>query len=258
MADYFNIAIIGSGNLAWHLAPELENAGHKIVQLCSRNTKNAKLLQRRLYNAEVSRSLNFSDSNIEIIMLCVSDDAIEEVSREIILPDHAVVVHTSGSQSIVSLGYAATENVGVFYPVQTFTKNKSASFEDIPILIEAENKQALKALQRLGKSISKYVKHVTSKDRLAIHVAAVFACNFTNQLLRISEEILNDRGFDFKILHPLIAETINKSLEIGPAKSQTGPAARGDLETLDKHMEFLKGGEYQKIYKLVSNLILNK
>lgn len=258
MADYYNIAIIGSGNLAWHLAPELENVGQRIVEIYSRNIKNARSLQKRLYNAEINPTLDFSDSEAEIFIICISDDAIEEAAQEIALPENSTIVHTSGSQSISKLGYAATEHIGVFYPLQTFTKNKRVSFEDIPILIEAENSHTTKVLKKLGKSISKKVLSVSSKDRMAIHVAAVIACNFTNHLFEVAEKILKNQGFHFELIKPLIAETINKSLDLGPENSQTGPAARGDLETLDKHMEFLKGSKHKDVYKLLTELILNR
>lgn len=258
MADYYDIAIIGSGNVAWHLAPELENAGHRVREIFSRNPKNAKALQNRLYNAEINPTLDFSESELDIIMLCVSDEAIEDVAMEISMPERAIIFHTSGSQSISKLGYTATENIGVFYPLQTFTKGKKVNFEDIPILIEAENRQSLKVLKNLAKSISKVVHTIGSKDRMAIHVAAVFACNFSNFLFGISEQILNKQGFELDILRPLIAETLNKSLDIGPSEAQTGPAARGDMEILDKHMSFLDKNEYQDLYRLITEKILNR
>jgi predicted short-subunit dehydrogenase-like oxidoreductase (DUF2520 family) len=257
MADSYNISIIGSGNVAWHLAPELENAGHRIYEVYSRNLQNAKKLQNRLYHAELNTNLDFSNSQSEIFILGISDDAIEEVAQEIVLPDQAILIHTSGSQSINMLGYAATENIGVFYPLQTFTKSKRISFEDIPILIESENKNTAKVLSKLGKSISKKVLNVKTKDRIAIHVAAVFACNFTNHMFAGAENILKNQGYKFDLLRPLIAETINKSLDIGPKNAQTGPAARGDLKILDKHMAFLDGSEYQELYQLITEKILN-
>jgi predicted short-subunit dehydrogenase-like oxidoreductase (DUF2520 family) len=257
MAATYNISIIGSGNVAWHLAPELENAGHRIVEVYSRNLQHAKKIQNRLYHAELNTNLDFSSSQSEVFMMCISDDAIEEVAQEIVLPDNAILVHTSGSQSINVLNYAATENSGVFYPLQTFTKSKRISFEDIPILIESENKHTSRMLKNIGKSISKKVLKVSSKDRLAVHIAAVFACNFTNHLFASAENILKKQGFEFGLLRPLIAETINKGLDLGPKNAQTGPAARGDLKTLEKHMAFLEGKEYQDVYRLITEKILN-
>lgn len=258
MADYYDIAFIGTGNVAWHLAPELENAGHHVTEVYGRNPKNAKALQRKLYNAEISSSLNFSESDAEVYILAVSDDAVEQVAREIILPEGAVVLHTSGALAASKLGYVSTEHFGVLYPLQTFTKGKLVSFSDIPILIEGNTKHASRILKSLGKSISKKVYEVAAGHRTAIHVAAVFACNFSNKMMAIAQEILTENKFDFELLRPLIAETINKSLDIGPIAAQTGPAARGDLETLDKHMEFLKHSPYKDLYRMISEKILER
>lgn len=258
MGDYYNIALIGSGNLAWHLGPELENAGQRIVEIYSRNIENARKLQKRLYSAEVNDSLDFSKSKAQIFFLCVSDDAIEEVAREIVLPDDALLAHTSGSQPLSKLGYAATAQIGVFYPLQTFTKSKQVSFEDIPLLIEAEDRHTGKVLSRIGKSISKKVMQIRSEDRIAIHVAAVFACNFTNHFFSIAEQILGKHNQKLELLRPLIAETMNKSLDIGPEKARTGPAVREDMETLDRHMAFLEGNQHQELYQLITEDILNR
>lgn len=258
MAERYDIVIVGSGNVAWHLGPELENAGHRVVEIFSRNPKNARLFQKRLYQAEINPSLDFSESSADIVMLCVSDDAIEEVAREVALPANAIIVHTSGSQPVSTLGYTGTDNIGVFYPLQTFTKGGQERIDDIPILVEAENKETLGVLKRLAGSVSRQVYTVNSGDRLAIHVAAVFACNFSNFLFGVAEEILKKKGFELELLRPLIAETLNKGLNIGPVKAQTGPAARGDLETLDRHMDFLKKSEYREIYRQITEKILNR
>lgn len=257
MEKYYNITFVGSGNLPWHLAPELENAGHRIVEIFSQTRKNAKALQNRLYNADIVSSLDFSSSRATVFILSVSDDAIEEISQKIDLPKNAIVIHTSGCKPITNLAYTSTENIGVFYPLQTFTKGKRVSFDDVPILIESENNYTNKVLNKLGKSISKTVLQVSSKERMAIHIAAVFACNFTNHMFGIAEDLLKQKGMRFDLLHPLIVETINKSLNIGPKNAQTGPAVRGDLLTLDNHMEFLKKSGYRDVYKLITKKILN-
>jgi predicted short-subunit dehydrogenase-like oxidoreductase (DUF2520 family) len=157
------------------------------------------------------------------------------------------------------LGYAPTPNVGVFYPLQTFTKAKKIDFKEIPIFVESENSQVEKVLVKMGKAISKKVSKVSSEDRKALHIAAVFASNFTNHMLTIAEDILDQHKLEFELLKPLIVETVNKSLSIGPEKSQTGPAKRGDLEILDHHYEFLKSDEHlAEMYKLISQHIVDR
>lgn len=252
------IAFIGSGNVAWHLAPALENAGHAIIEVYSRSKKNADLLVNRLYNAKVKTDLDFSESKADIYFISISDDAIAEVSQELALPYGATVVHTSGAQSLGILGYTAAEATGVFYPLQTFSKSKKVSFEEVPICIESDDKDTEKLLTSLAKGISKKVYAIDSKDRKALHVAAVFACNFTNHCLKLSESVLESKKIDFNLLKPLIVETINKSLEMGPGNAQTGPAKRHDFETLDSHLTFLKDNEpLAELYRLLSQHIVD-
>ncbi|MBA4145095.1 MAG: DUF2520 domain-containing protein, partial [Cytophaga sp.] len=123
-----NISFIGSGNLAWHLAPALDNAGYVVKEVYSRNPKHAEALTERLYQAEVKATLDFSTSVSSVFFIATSDDAIENIAREIILPEEAYLFHVSGTQPLSELQYAATVNTGVFYPLQTFTRNKKIDF----------------------------------------------------------------------------------------------------------------------------------
>ncbi|MCH7515454.1 MAG: DUF2520 domain-containing protein [Bacteroidetes bacterium] len=259
MPEYLHVAIIGAGNLAWHLAPALDNCGYAVKEVYSRDRKKANALVKRLYQAVPAGDLDFSDSNCRLFIVCIPDDAIEEVVKEIVLPDeHAILIHTSGSIPIQALEYAATQHVGVFYPLQTFSKSRKANFSEIPVLIEASDLSTEEILIRIAKSISKNVKRVSSTNRKAIHVAAVFACNFTNHMFTLSKAILDDEGLDFELLKPLITETINKSLEIGPGNAQTGPARREDFQTMDAHFDYLEEPAVQEIYRIISQNILDR
>ncbi len=253
------VSFAGSGNVAWHLAPALDNVGYAVREVYSRNEKHAAGLVKRLYEAEVKTSLDFSSSASHIFFLTVSDDAIEEVVREIILPDNAIVVHTSGSQPLSRLGYAATPNIGVFYPVQIFSKNRKADFSEIPICIEAEDKTVERELKEMAKAISKHVHVMDARRRKALHVASVFASSFTNHMLGISKEIMRQNKLDFEWLRPLIAESLNKSLTVGPEHTQTGPAYLGDFELLDNHMEFLQNNpDLAQVYRVISQHIIDE
>ena len=252
------VSLIGSGNVAWHLAPALDNVGYTISEVYSRNIRNANKLIDRLYQAEQKQDLDFSGSSSQIFIIAVSDDAIEEIVRDIILPENAILVHTSGSKSIDILGYAPTPNIGVFYPLQTFSKSRKINFSDIPICIEAENGYTREVLTKMAARISESVYKINSNSREALHIAAVFACNFTNHLFTIADNILENHELDIEILKPLIVETINKFLEVGSQKAQTGPAMRGDLEVLDRHMELLASNKsYADIYKMITQSILD-
>lgn len=258
MSLYTDISIIGSGNVAWHLSQALENAGHHIHEIYSRNIKNARTLTGKLYSAEVAPSLDFSESEASIFIVAVSDDAIEEVASEIILPGNATLVHTSGSCPM-DLFESISNHYGVFYPFQSFNKAKKVRFKDIPILIEASDKGTVKFLEKLGRSISSRVEIMNSEKRNALHLSAVFASNFTNHLLTISKQLAKAKKIDFSLLEPLIIETMNKSLELGPENAQTGPAARGDLKILDQHLALLEESPaLHEIYKIISQDILDR
>ncbi len=254
----FKIAILGTGNVSWHLAKELENAGHIISFVYDRNEEKAKNFCLDYFNAQYGSSLNLNDVNADIFILAVSDDAIQELASNISIPSNAILCHTSGSKPLNELGYAPTENIGVFYPLQTFSKGKKVDFQNIPICIEGENELTLKTLQKLGKSISKNTLFISSKQRKAIHLAAVFACNFTNHMFNVAQNILEKQEMDFEMLQPLIVETLNKSFDLGPQNAQTGPAIRKDLKTLDLQFEALQEDQdLAEIYRLISQHIID-
>ncbi len=254
-----NLTFIGSGNLAWHLAPALENGGFPVREVYSRNRKNAERLAARLYEAEVKEHLDFSRSPSKIFFLAVADDALPEIVREIVLPDGAVLVHCSGSQRQQILEFAATPRTGVFYPLQTFSKGRKADMSKVPVFIEASDSETLALLEKLARGITRNVKEVNSDKRKGIHLAAVFASNFTNHMLAVAQDLTKRQEVDFELLKPLIAETINKALEMGPGAAQTGPARRGDVEILEQHLEMLSLDENMTaIYKHLSQSILDR
>lgn len=254
----FNIAIIGTGNVAWHLSTALEEAGHTLTEVFGRDIKQAEKITSRVYLAEPKDDLDFSDSEARIFIIAVSDSAIAEIADAIILPEESILVHTSGSVPLDVLGYSSAAYTGILYPLQTFSKDRSIDFAEVPFMLESEDQPTLQKLQKLAKSLSPLQYNLRSKDRLALHVAAVFASNFSNHMLRLSEEVMRRQGLDFEMLKPLIIETISKSLELGAKRAQTGPALRGDLTTLDSHFQFLSYNEQvAEIYRLISQDIID-
>ncbi|WP_276367488.1 Rossmann-like and DUF2520 domain-containing protein [Chryseolinea sp. H1M3-3] len=259
MTKHTRVSFIGSGNLAWHLAPALDNSDFPVQEVYSKNPVHAALLVERLYEADVKASLDFSTSSSSVFIIATTDEAIEEVVQEIILPEDAILVHTSGSQPLSILGYAATQNLGVFYPLQTFSKDKKVDFKEVPVFIESANPVTEKMLRAIGNALSKVVIPLKSYERKALHVAAVFASNFTNHMLLVAQDIMKEHRLSYDWLKPLIAEMINKSLSIGPENAQTGPARRGDLEILDKHLEFLQEDpSMAELYKVISQHIIDR
>ncbi|MCF6360719.1 MAG: F420-dependent NADP oxidoreductase [Cyclobacteriaceae bacterium] len=258
MGKALKIDFIGAGNLAWNLAPALENAGSSVINVYSKNPDNAKKLAGKLYEGQVKTDLNFSETEADIILIAITDDEIEEVAKEVVLPEDILIAHTSGSIPLAKLGYSATPNIGVFYPLQTFTKNQQANFKEIPILIEGENKKTTDRLAQLAKTLSGNVSVITSTQRQQLHLAAVFANNFTNWMLTQSEEIIQNAKLDLSMLKPLLEQSISNAIRFGPKNVQTGPAKRGDYEVLDKQMELLTNQpKKEELYKLVSQQILD-
>ncbi|GAB3807791.1 DUF2520 domain-containing protein [Spirosoma humi] len=261
------ISFIGAGNLAWHLAPALENAGHHINEVYSHQLKHARQLVSNLYDARTHSELNFADSPSQLFVLAVPDDALESVCSQLVLPETAILVHTSGGRPLSSLEnwMAIYSDVpvrtGVFYPLQTFTKGQSFMlFDEIPLCIEATDSATEDSLVQLGQDISDTVYLITSEERRTLHVAAVFACNFTNHLLTIAHDLTVQDGLDFDLLRPLITETFRKGLDApDPATVQTGPARRGDLTTIDTHLTYLSSQpKLAEIYQLLTKSIRHK
>ena len=249
------IVMLGAGNLATNLAMALRKGGHEIVQVYSRTQASAEQLARQTVSEAITR-LNRMVHDADLYVLSVKDDAIQQVLEGFPVRD-SLLVHTAGSVDMEVLkGYSA--NYGVLYPLQTFSKQRAVDFSRIPICLEASNQESLKFLEDLASDLSGDIRHITSRQRAHIHVAAVFACNFSNFMLANAEEVLSQQQVSFDILAPLIRETIEKALEDSPALSQTGPARRGDQQTMERHLNLLAhSGKLQNLYSFVSNAITN-
>jgi predicted short-subunit dehydrogenase-like oxidoreductase (DUF2520 family) len=258
-----NISIIGTGNMAWHLARVFEKQEIRINEIYGREISKAIILADDLYDAQATDELDFSESESDVFIICVSDDAIEEVCSKIILPENATLVHTSGSRPMeviiktLEIYHDLKVNAGVFYPIMTFTKGRNLDFDEIPICIEAENSETQDKLVELGKTISREIYLLNSSERATLHLSAVFSCNFTNHLLALSKAILEAEELDFELLKPLITETFKKAMAANhPADVQTGPAIRRDEEVLKKQTDYLADDEdLARVYKVISSSI---
>lgn len=165
------------------------------------------------------------------------------------------MVHTSGSTDINVLD--SKNRKGVFYPLQTFTKNKSVDFSQIPICIETEVPSDFEIIEKLAKSVSNSVYLINGNQRKALHVSAVFVCNFANHLFTIGNTICVENNIPFEILQPLIKETAEKIQSLSPSEAQTGPAIRNDQKTIEKHIDFLTNENQKEIYKILTKSIQN-
>lgn len=242
--------IIGSGNVAYHLIDEiLKHDELEINQVYARDSK--KLPSEWTKKLTICQDIG-QLKPADITLISVSDHAIHEISTN--LPfDNQLVVHTSGTTALTAL--SARNRRGVFYPLQTFSKDKAVDFINIPICLEAENSNDLETLQKLAQVLSKTVHLIDSEQRKAIHVAAVFVNNFTNHLYTIAEDICQEHAVPDKILQPLLQETIAKLEKLTPKEAQTGPAVRFDQETIDAHIELINNELTQEIYQKLTQSI---
>lgn len=248
------IVFIGAGNLATNLAMALRKSGHEIVQVYSRTEESAKELAHQTV-AEPVIQLSRIIGDADLYILSVKDDALEEVLQKLPLKD-VFLVHTAGSVSMDILK-EFTNDYGVIYPLQTFSRDRLVDFDDIPVCLEASTEENLKILETIASDLSKRFYFVDSVQRLYLHVAAVFACNFTNYMFASAENILRCHHFPFNILEPLIRETVDKAFVHSPSESQTGPAVRDDKQTMEKHLNLLSHSDkLQNLYSFVSDSIM--
>ncbi len=256
MNEINNIVLIGSGNVATNLAIAFHNNGKNIIQVISRSNDTAKILADKV-SATYTNTINDINLKADLYIISVNDDAIASIASSLNL-ENKLVVHTSGSIEIDVLKNTST-NYGVLYPLQTFSKETLVDFKNIPFCIEANNLNNSKAITELAGYLSEDVRLINSNERKVIHLAAVFACNFTNYMYLIAEDILKEQSISFDILKPLILKTAKNIVDSKPENTQTGPAKRNDQKLIEKHLTLLKDNpEYKEIYTIISKSILNK
>ncbi|MBA3681332.1 MAG: DUF2520 domain-containing protein [Bacteroidetes bacterium] len=248
------IVIIGCGNVAWHLAKLFSSL--KKHELFVYNHKPNDLLNdfKTKLKCKTQVGLDKIITNAEFYFICVSDRSISSASIHI-KTKNGILIHTSGSVKLDELG--SGDNTAVFYPLQTFSKQDEINWQETPIIIEAKNTTTKTKVTVLAKQVSNNVGNMTYKDRLRLHLAAVFVNNFTNALFVSAGDIVNDK--QLKNLLPLIKQTITKLGRIDPRAAQTGPAKRGDEAVMKKHLKLLSGNaDLKKIYKQMSSLIIKQ
>jgi predicted short-subunit dehydrogenase-like oxidoreductase (DUF2520 family) len=249
------VSIIGSGNVAQHLIVALQNsiingAEMELIQVYTRQKSTLSHLLD--FNKITDDWKTLAEADLYII--AVSDEAISAVSKQIPYKNK-LVVHTSGGISLEAI--ASNNRKGVFYPLQTFTKNNAVDFKIIPICIESQNASDYQLLQNVAQAISDSVFAINSEQRKALHLAAVFVNNFTNHLYKIGNDICIENNVPFEILKPLIQETAEKITQLSPNEVQTGPAIRNDIETINAHLSFLSDENQKNIYNILTQSIQN-
>lgn len=241
------LVILGAGNVATHLFNAfLESENVVVVQVYNRSLPALNPFTKKTQTTISMAELKEAD----VYLICAKDDAVESLAEQIPFKNK-LIVHTSGSVPMLRV----SNKNGVFYPLQTFSKQVPVDFSEIPICLEASDESSFKTLQNLAESISKKTYSISSEQRKTLHLAAVFVCNFTNYLYTIGEEICKENKVSFDILHALLQETARKASITSPKKIQTGPAVRNDQKTIEQHLVQLENPNFKEIYTLLTQSI---
>ena len=244
-----DLVLLGTGNVATHLFRAFSASEKVRVKQVFNHSSNS----LSFFAETVAVTTEISElAPADIYLLALKDDVIPEVAEKMNIGD-ALVVHTSGAAPIDVL--EKFNRRGVFYPLQTFSKDKEIDPQQIPFCLEANSQEDLELLKSLGNEISGKVFEVNSAQRKKLHLSAVFVCNFVNHLYAVGEKLCRENELPFSILKPLIAETARKVQESSPAAVQTGPAMRGDSSTINSHLEQLNSEEEKEIYQVLTNAI---
>lgn len=233
------IVLVGAGRIATHLGRRLRAKNLRIVQVLNRSAKAAQTLADEL---QVKWSDQWADivPNADWIILAVRDDAIADVGAQLSqYASDALFTHTSGATPGAILA-PYCQRYGVFYPLQSFSAEHVPLWSKVPFCVDAANAEDLALLKKIAKVIGNLVYHITDDQRAVLHIAAVFANNFANHCFAVAERILEQQGLPFEMLHPLMEETLAKALLDSPENMQTGPAIRGDMDTIQRHLRWLQ------------------
>lgn len=252
------VVIIGCGNVAWHIAKQLTSLQNFSVSVYNHQPNPELKRFSKELKCAVNTTLNAIERDADFYFICVGDKNISSVSKKIKCDrPAAVILHTAGSLSWDEIK-TTHPNKGVFYPVQTFSKNDRVNWEEVPVILEDSNEQTKKAIGALAKRFSKHVLFLNYAQRLHLHLAAVLVNNFSNALFVSAADLLKNAGIKngFNLLRPLIKQTAAKVQNLQPLEAQTGPAKRNDAVVLDKHLQLLSDEkQLKKLYKQLSKLI---
>lgn len=246
------IVFIGAGNLATRLSLAMQRVGMQIGQVYSHTEASARQLVTRL-GCPWTNDLSALQEDGDLYVFSLKDTVLSDVISKV-KPNNGMWVHTAGSMPMsVFEGYA--QRFGVLYPLQTFSKGRNVNFDVIPIFLEANTDKNADYLKNIASALSENVRFMSSEKRRSLHLAAVFACNFTNHIYTLSYKLLENESIPADVLLPLIDETVSKIHSMPPAAAQTGPAIRYDENVINKHLAMLDDPDMQAIYRLLSQSI---
>ncbi|MDD2564182.1 MAG: DUF2520 domain-containing protein [Salinivirgaceae bacterium] len=245
------ILIVGTGGLARSLSIAIQKSGLQIIGIISRGGAEATEFCRNNKLPLIPISQRISEKCICII--AVPDTVINSVLNKLQITNDSIILHTAGSVDKSVLAEYA-ENYGVFYPLQTFHPSTITDYSEVNVCLEANNEYTKTEIHKIAQLLTSHIYFLDSKQRLVLHLSAVFACNFSNLMYSVSYKLLAESGIDYTLLHSLIKETAEKATIHPPAEVQTGPAIRGDISTINNHLSLLAGKE-KELYQILSDII---
>lgn len=248
-----SVCVLGCGNLGTHLVQALYHAGYPIVQLFSRTVESATALSNLVGDAPYTTDLSRLTLSADLYICALKDSVLVDVLRKTPLKGKPIV-HTAGSMPLGLLS-EFTDEGGVLYPMQSFSKAKPVDFSKIPVFVEATTPRMMDLLLDVARHISNTVMPLDTEGRKQLHLAAVFASNFSNHMYSIASEQLAKLGLPFEVLLPLIDETASKIHSLPPVEAQTGPAVRYDLNVIEAQKNRIDDPLQREIYALVSQSI---
>lgn len=247
-----DIVLIGSGNVATHIAGAIKDRIHTVI---SRNYDSAYRLADRIGACACSDFAKVADIRPEIVLISIADNALSDVVSMLgSMDNNPLAVHTSGTVPKEAL-LPVSRRTGVLYPLQTFSKGTPVDMKSVPFFTEAADSSDYGILDNLALSISGIVHHADSDKRRRLHIAGVFSSNFIVALLEITNKVLTDSGYPLDTVKPLVEATIEKVFRIGPFAAMTGPAVRGDETVMDLQRKGLEGID-RRIYDIMSEYIV--
>ncbi len=247
------VVLIGSGNVAWHIGKAMIDNEIDVLQIYS--PQHAFKLATE-WNIPYTHDLSALNDSADVYLFAIKDDSYQKLVAQFPFRNKCMV-HTSGSVDI-DVFQEVTNSYGVLYPFQTFTKNVVLPFDQVPLCVEANDEKTEEKLKKLAHILSRKQYVIDSHTRRYLHLAGVFACNFTNALYGLAKDITEEKGLDFSILLPLINETARKVNLSFPEEVQTGPAVRKDMKIIEKHLRMLDDEKVKNVYKLISEIIAEK
>lgn len=248
------IVLVGAGGLATNLGLALHEAGHDVLAVFSRTMEHARILAERI-GSQPTDDICALPNEADLFIVSVKDAVLTDVVQQLVQGrEEQFFAHTAGSMPL-ELFQGMARHYGVFYPMQSFSKERRINFSEVPVFLEASDVQTLTLLKTLSATLTPHVYELSTDERRYLHLAAVFACNFANHCYALSAEILQQHGLPFNVMLPLIDETARKVHYLSPLEAQTGPAIRYDLNVINKQQQLLDDPAMKELYERLSKSI---